>query len=153
MILSYLGPGDFFGELTLLDGKPRSATATAVEYTETLALERRDFLDFLKWHPDLAIHIFAVLAQRLRDLNSQFESIIFFDPPTRLAQTLVKLVDTCSNETPEGWEISSPVTRAELARMTGVTTTVVRRLLRDFQAAGVLSAKNQRYIIRKPEEL
>ncbi|MDY6893567.1 MAG: protein kinase [Chloroflexota bacterium] len=152
-ILSYLGPGDFFGELTLLDEKPRSATATAVEYTETLALERADFLAFLKWHPDLAIHIFAVLAQRLRDLNSQLESIIFFDPPARLAKTLVKLVDTCSNKTPEGWEISSPVTRSELARMTGVSTSVVRRLLSDFQAAGVLSFQNQRYIIYKPEEL
>jgi len=118
-----------------------------------LALERRDFLDFLKWHPDVAIRILAVLAQRLRNLNSQLENIIFSDPPARLAETLLKLVETYSRETPEGWEISFPVTLAELSRMAGVPTRTVRRLLRDFQAAGVMSTKNRRFIIHRPGKL
>ena len=118
-----------------------------------LALERGDFLDFLKWHPDVAIRILAVLAQRLRNLNSQLENIIFSDPPARLAETLLKLVETYSRETPEGWEISFPVTLAELARMAGVPTRTVRRLLRDFQAAGVMSTKNRRFIIHRSEKL
>ena len=153
VILAYLGSGDFFGELALLDENPRSATATAKEPTETLALERGDFLDFLKWHPDVAIHILAVLAQRLRNLNSQLESIILSDPPAQLAETLLKLLEISSAERPEGWEISFPVTLAELSRMAGVSTKIVRRLLRDFQAAGILSINNRRYTIYKLEEL
>ena len=153
VILAYLGPGDFFGELALLDENPRSATATAVENTETMALERGDFLDFLKWNPDAAIRILAVLSQRLRNLNSQLENIIFSNPAARLAETLLKLLDTYGSETPEGREISLPMTPTELAGMAGMTTRTIRRLLRDLQTAGVLSTKNRRYIIHKPEEL
>jgi KaiC/GvpD/RAD55 family RecA-like ATPase len=76
VLLAHLGPGDFFGELALLDEKPRSATATAIESTETLALERKDFLDFLKWFPDVAICMLSVLAQRIRNLDSHLANII-----------------------------------------------------------------------------
>jgi len=153
VVLVYLGPGYFFGELALLDENPRSATATAIEATETLALERRDFLDFLKWCPDMAIRILAVLAQRLRNLNSQLESIILLNPPARLAKTLLKLAETHGSETHEGLEISVPMALGELAGMAGVTTRTVRRLLHDLEVAGVISTKNRRYIVHRPEEL
>ena len=152
--LAYIGPGDFFGEMSLLDEKPRSATVTAVEDTETLTLERDEFLDFLKWYPDAAICIFGVLTQRLRDLNFHLENIIFYNPPTRLAKTFLNLMKTHGKETPEGWEISIPLTMPELAGMVGVSTPKIRQLLRDLQASsGVVSGKNRRYIILKPEEL
>ena len=153
VFLAYLGPGDFFGELALLDENPRSATATAVEPTETLALERGDFLDFLRWQPDVAIRMLGVLAQRIRNLNSQLENIISFKPQARLAQTLLNLVKTHGSETPQGWEISIPLTLAGLAGMVGANQAAIRRLLRDFQAAGIVSIKNQRYVIHKPREL
>jgi CRP-like cAMP-binding protein len=153
VFLAYLGPGDFFGELALLDESPRSATATAVERTETLALERGDFLQFLKRYPDVAIRMLSVLAQRLRNLNSQLESIISYKPQARLAQTLLKLVKTHGNETPEGWELSIPMNMSGLAGMVGASAATIRRLLRDFQVAGIVSIKNQRCIIHKPEEL
>ncbi len=153
VVLAYLGPGQFFGELALLDESPRSATVTAVEATETLALERADFLDFLKWYPDAAIRILAVLSQRLRHLNSQLEDIIFSNPQARLAKTLLKLGDSCGKETPEGREISVPLTLADLAGMAGVSIAATRRLLRNFQAAGVASARNRCYIIHNLGEL
>ena len=153
VFLAYLGPGDFFGELALLDERPRSATATAENSTETLALEREDFLDFVKLYPDVAVSILAVLAQRIRNLNSQLESVILFKPQARLAQTLLKLVSTHGSEIPAGWQISIPLTQPELAEMVRVTTGTIRRLLRDFREAGIVSIENQRYLIHKPEEL
>jgi CRP-like cAMP-binding protein/KaiC/GvpD/RAD55 family RecA-like ATPase len=153
VLLAHLGPGDFFGELALLDEKPRSATATAKDSTETLALEREDFLDFVKWYPDVAISILAVLAQRIRNLNSQLESVILFKPQARLAQTLLKLLSSHGSEIPGGLKISIPLTQSELAEMVRVTTGTIRRLLRDFREAGIVSIENQRYLIHKPEEL
>jgi CRP-like cAMP-binding protein/KaiC/GvpD/RAD55 family RecA-like ATPase len=153
VFLANLGPGDFFGELALLDKSPRSATATARDSTETLALEREDFLDFVKCYPDVAVSILAVLAQRIRNLNYQLESLILFKPQARLAQALLKLVSNHGSEIREGWEVSILLTQAELAEMVRVTTGTIRRLLRDFRDAGILSIENQRYVIHKPEEL
>ncbi|MDY7019721.1 MAG: cyclic nucleotide-binding domain-containing protein [Chloroflexota bacterium] len=153
VFLAYLGSGDFFGELALLDEHPRSATATAIEPTETLALERGDFLDFLKCYPDVAVCMLSVLAQRIRNLNSQLENIIIFEPKARLAETLMKLVDIHGSETWEGWEITVPLTLAGLAGMVGASAATIGLLLRDFQAAGIVTVKKQHYIIHKPEEL
>lgn len=153
VFLAHLGPGDFFGELALLDDRPRSATATARDSTETLALEREDFLDFVKWYPDVAVSILAVLAQRIRNLNSQLEDIILLKPQARLAQTLLKLVNSHGAETPGGWKISIPLTHSELAQMVRVTPSTVRRLLRDFREAGIVSIEDRHYLVHKPEEL
>ncbi len=137
----------------LLDEKPRSATATAVEPTETLALERDDFLDFLKWYPDAVTCIFSVLTQRLRDLNFHLESIILHNPQRRLAETLVNLMQTHGSETPDGWQLSLLLTVPELAGMAGISPPRTRQLLRNCQTSGIVSAKNRRYTIHKPEEL
>jgi CRP-like cAMP-binding protein/KaiC/GvpD/RAD55 family RecA-like ATPase len=153
VFLANLGPGDFFGELALLDERPRSATATARDSTETLALEREDFLDFIKLYPDVAVGILAVLAQRVRNLNSQLRSVILFKPQARLAQTLLELVSTHGSEIPGGWKISIPLTHSELAEIVRVTTGTIRRLLRDFREAGIINIENERYVIYKPEEL
>jgi CRP-like cAMP-binding protein/KaiC/GvpD/RAD55 family RecA-like ATPase len=153
VFLTDLGPGDFFGELALLDERPRSATAKAKDTTETLALEREDFLDFVKLYPDVAVSILAALAQRIRNLNSQLKSVILFKPQARLAQTLLRLVSTHGSEIPEGWQISIPLTQPELAEMVRVSRGTIRRLLRDFREAGIVSIEDQRYLIHKPEEL
>ncbi len=153
MLLAYLRSGDFFGELALLSEGPRSATATAVEPTETLTLERRDFLSFLRCYPDVAISMLGVLAQRLRNANSQLERVVLLKPRARVAETLLGLMNTHGEETPEGWEISIPLTLAGLAEMIGANTATVRRLLRDLQTSGIVSTRKQRYVIHQPEEL
>ena len=153
VFLAHLGPGDFFGELALLDNRPRSATATATESTETLALERGDFLGFVKLYPDVAVAILAVLAERIRNLNYQLESVVLFKPEARLAQTLLNLVAAQGSETPEGWKISIPFTQFELAEIARVAPGTIRRLLSDFRKAGIVSLEDQHYLIHKPEEL
>jgi CRP-like cAMP-binding protein/KaiC/GvpD/RAD55 family RecA-like ATPase len=153
VFLAHLEPGDFFGELALLDERSRSATATARDYTETLALERQDFLDFVKLYPDVAVGMLAVLAQRIRNLDSQLQSVILFKPQARLAQALLELLSTHGSQISEGWQISIPLTNSELAEMVRVTTGTIGRLLRDFRGAGILSVENKRYVVHKPEEL
>ena len=153
VLLAHLDPGDFFGEFALLDDKPRSATATAIEPTETLALERDDFLAFLKEYPEVAICMLGVLAQRIRNLDSQLESIINVKPHVRLAQTLLKLMKNHGRKTSQGEEISIPLTLSGLAGMVGLDTATIKRLLREFQDDGIISTKAQQYIIHKPEEL
>ena len=153
MFLAYLEPSDFFGEMALLDESPRSATAIAIELTETLALERKDFLDFLKCHPDMAISMLNVLAKRLRDLNSRLQNIILLKPQTRLARTLLKLIQSHGKKTTEGWEISIPLTLTGLTETIGANTATIRRLLRELQTAGIISVSDQHYVIHSLEEL
>jgi CRP-like cAMP-binding protein len=153
VLLAYLGPGDFFGEFALLDENPRSATATALESTETFALERKDFLDFLKLCPEVAICMLGVLAQRIRHLNSHIVNIICVKPHVRLAQILLKLKETHSSETPQGWKITIPLTLSGLAGMVGVSTATLKRLLRNFQSAGIISTEANHFVIHKSKEL
>jgi CRP-like cAMP-binding protein len=101
----------------------------------------------------VAVNIMAVLAQRIRNLNSQLKSVILFKPQARLAQTLLKLMSTHGSEVQEGWQISIPLTQPELAEMVRVSTGTISRLLRDFREAGIVSMEGQRYLIHKPEEL
>ncbi len=153
IVLALLGSGDFFGELALLDESPRSATVTATEGTRTLALERQDFLDFLTWHPGVAIRILAALAQRVRVLNTQLEGILCSSPQTRVAESLLKLVDNFGSERKDGWDITGQATPASLAHMSGSTIQTVNKLLRGFHQAGILSRKQRRLIVHRPDEL
>ena len=77
--------GDCFGEMALLDGSNRSATATAVDATETMVLFRQDFLDFLAENPELAADVNTLLVQRLRNVNQMLGDMVFLDVPTRVA--------------------------------------------------------------------
>ena len=78
--------GDCFGEMALLDGSNRSATATAVGAAETMVLFRQDFLDFLGENPELAADVSTLLVQRLRNVNQMLGDMVFLDVPTRVAK-------------------------------------------------------------------
>ena len=84
-ILAILTDSDFFGELSILDGKPRSATATAMEATSAYALDRSDFLDVVRAHPEMAVEILSALSQRLRRTDILLQDAFFLDMPGRLA--------------------------------------------------------------------
>ena len=75
VVLAVMGPGEVFGEVTLLDGAPRSATVTALEPVDLLLLERRDCLDFLRANPEISVRIIQVLAQRVRHLSQRSEDV------------------------------------------------------------------------------
>jgi CRP/FNR family cyclic AMP-dependent transcriptional regulator len=128
-IIATLRPNDFFGELAILDGAPRSATATALEPTETLSLPRDAFLRILGEDPHLSQALLAGLATELRRLTGHVEELHFLDLAGRLATRLGRLArDNHPNATGRV-ELDWPYTQSDLASMIGATRQSVNKLL------------------------
>lgn len=152
-ILAILTDGEFFGELSILDGKPRSASATAMEATQALTLNRNDFLDVLRAEPELAIEILAALSNRLRRTDLLLEDAFFLDLPTRLAKQLLELAEKHGLETDSSVEIALRLTQQDLANTVGASRESVNRLLGQFQDQGLISIAKQHIHILRPSEL
>jgi CRP-like cAMP-binding protein len=150
-VLNLLGPGDFFGELALLDGEPRSADAVAQEPCQLLLLQRDDFMHFLEARPHVAIKLLATVSRRLRHTTQQAEDIIFFDLPARLARVLLELAEADSAE--GEWVIASRPTQAELAEMVGATRESVNKWLGAYEEQGLIRRERNQLIILQPEAL
>ncbi len=137
-IIATVRTGDFFGELSVLDTAPRSATATAVEPTETLSLHRDPFLDELGRNAALRDALLHSLAGELRRLTGHVEELHFLDLAGRLASRLVRLAqesDPPPHRTAEGLTEATldwPFTQSELAAMIGGTRQSVNRLLAEL---------------------
>jgi CRP-like cAMP-binding protein len=147
IILADLPAGELFGEIALLDGKPRSASATALTKCELLVLERRDFLSFLERSPAARLNLMQLLCERIRRSDERMAEIAFFDLPARLAKALLRY--TAQGHGPPKLSLS----QRELAEMAGATRENVNRCLRDWQRRGILQLKNRWTIILKPEAL
>lgn len=135
-VLAILGAGDFFGELALLDDGPRSATAEAIEPTETMTLHREEFIRFLNHNPAFAYHVMNTLARRIRNLNDQISDIFFLDLNGRLARALLNLAEQHGRPTSGGGIlIDMPLTQTDLAEMTGATRVSINKTLGRFRRA------------------
>jgi CRP/FNR family cyclic AMP-dependent transcriptional regulator len=146
-IIATLRAGDFFGELALLDDEPRSATATAVEPTETLSLPRAVFRELLDAHPELRDALFAALTQLLRRLTHHVEELHFLDLAGRLAARLAQLARQTGAD-PEGpIELDWPYTQSDLAAMIGGTRQSVNRLLAELIADGLVRLETDRLVV------
>ena len=88
-LLSILGPGEMFGELSLFDPGPRTSTATAVTDAKLLSLSHAKLIPWLKGNPDVSLHLLARLAQRLRRTNEAVGDLVFSDVPGRVAKALI----------------------------------------------------------------
>ena len=145
LILTILGPGDFFGELALLDGEPRSADAVAKEDTALLVLERDDFLAFLDRAPAVATKLLAALSRRLRRTDQLVQDAAFLDVPARLARALLQL-----SESPEA---ATGLTQSELAAMVGASRESVNRWLQFYRRRGLIESASGSIRVLQPEEL
>src|ERR1700704_3931845 len=125
-LVSIMRPGDFFGELALFDGSPRSASATALEDTRAALLARDDFLVFLEAHPAAVRVVLDALAKTIRRLSDRVEDLIFLDVPSRVAKYLLDLV----RSTGDGNELT--LTQDELAAFIGASRVSVNRVLGDL---------------------
>jgi len=147
IILADLQPGELFGEIALLDGKPRSANATALTNCELMVLERRDVMPFLERNPSACIKLMEILCSRIRRSDERMSDIAFYDLPMRLAKTLL-------NYPPQGRGTKKlSLSQTELAEMAGGTRENVNRCLRAWQRQGILELKDRWIIILKPEAL
>ena len=158
-IIATVHQGDFFGELSLLDGAARSATATAVEPTETLSLPRETFLEEIGRSADLRDALLRSLAGELRRLTGHVEELHFLDITGRLASRLVHLAaesDPGPHRSENGLlevTLDWPFTQSDLAAMIGATRQSVNRLLSDFVERGLVRIERDTLVIPDLERL
>ncbi len=135
-ILATLGPGDFFGELAMLDGEPHSATVITLEPVETLVLGRVDFEVLFEREPGLWRALVASLARELRRLTGHVEAMHFLDMRERLAMQIASLAGPADAD--GGARLDRRYTQSELAGMVGGSRESVNRILAEFVARGLV---------------
>ena len=147
--LVVFGKSEYFGELALLDGQPRSADAIALEKVECLALQRKDFHNAIMKHPQIAIHAMEVLCERLRKTDQQVEDLIFLDVYGRVAKKLLELADSHGSKAPDsdGIRIEMRLTQQELASMVGASRESVNKVLGYFTEKQYISIDKHRITI------
>ena len=148
-ILATLRPGDFFGELALLDGAPRSATAIAIEPTETYILPRDRFRDLIATEPVMREALLATLAAEVRRLTHHVEELHFLDITGRLASRLARMANE-PGATPQAdgsIKLAGPLTQGDLAAMIGCTRQSVNKLLGMFTDDGLIRLERDRIVV------
>jgi CRP-like cAMP-binding protein len=153
IVLALLEPGEFFGELSLVDGLPRSATAVANEPTETLALARPAFLRALEQNSHLGQQVIHALATRLRRTDLLLGDAAFLDVASRLAKRLRDLCTTGHDKPPAGGPSVIRITQVELAAMVGATRETVNKELRALEGRGIIRLERGRIVLERPEAL
>ena len=120
-VFALFGPGEFFGEIALLDGAERTAAAVTIDPVELLVLERRDFIPFLERHPEACMRLLGVLCQRLRRTSQQLEEFMFLEGETRIAKRLVRLAESFGREVEDGIRIERRLSQQQLGDMVGMS--------------------------------
>lgn len=148
-ILATLRAGDFFGELALLDGAPRSATAVAIEPTETYVLSRDGFRDLIATQSQMREALLATLAAEVRRLTNHVEELHFLDITGRLASRLVRLsAESGATRLADGGvRLAGPLTQGDLAAMIGCTRQSVNKLLGMFSDDGFIRLERDRIVV------
>src|SRR4029453_18492835 len=153
-ILATLRSGDVFGELALLDGAPRSATAVAIEASETAILPRAQFRELLATEPAIRDALLASLAAELRRLTNHVEELHFLDITGRLASRLSRIASEAGRTQSDGTiRLPSPLTQGDLAAMIGCTRQSVNKLLGMFTDDGLIRLDRDSIVAPGPDGL
>jgi CRP-like cAMP-binding protein len=144
-ILELLGPGDFFGEMSLLDNAVRSASVKSLTETRIMALSRSDFLKELRRNPDLAMAVIQELTHRVRQMDEQASSLSFQRVKERARGLLVRLArNDCAQH---GRRATPALTHQQIADMIGTSRETVTRVVKELKGSGWLSQESKRYVI------
>ena len=152
LILDILSKGNFFGEMSLLDGRPRSATVVAIEDSKLLILRRGDFVRLIESIPRIAAQVMAILASRLRKADQKIEGLALLDVTGRVAGTLQQLAREHGVSVEDGIMIQNRPTHQELANMSATTRETVSRVLKRLEQQGFISTEGKNVIILKDRE-
>jgi len=153
LVLASLGPGDFFGELALLDGGARSADAIATEASTLLLLLRDDFLRYVETHPGVAIQLLATLCGLVRQNIELLQDATFLDVPARLARMLLQLARPAHQQGDGGPPVTPRLTQTELAGLVGATRETVNKCLASFERQGLIRRDNGVIALLRPDIL
>jgi CRP-like cAMP-binding protein len=152
-LLSILGPGEMFGELSLFDPGPRTSTATAVTDAKLLSLGQEKLLPWLAENPKVSLQLLARLAQRLRRTNEAVGDLVFSDVPGRVAKALIDLGERFGKKTDEGLFVHHDLTQEELAQLVGASRETVNKALADFAGRNWLKLDGRAVLITDFERL
>jgi CRP-like cAMP-binding protein len=147
IILSVLGPGDFFGEMALLDNEPRSATAIAVEESELLILNRADFQG-VATKRSITAALIKVLTARLRRANHQISTLALLDVYGRVARVILDMAREEGKRLKDGRIAFRRATHQEIANRIGTTRETVTRMLKDLERQGLIQIEGREIIVQ-----
>jgi CRP-like cAMP-binding protein len=148
VILAVLGPGDFFGELALIDDEPRSAHVIAMEDARLLVLRRQDFQRTLEEHPRIALGLLRTLSRRLRRADDKIGALVLLDVYGRVARVLLELAAEARDGT-----ITRRLTHATLAQMIGSSRETVSRTMRELAEHGLIEVTRRGIRVADPTAL
>ncbi|MCC6444608.1 MAG: Crp/Fnr family transcriptional regulator [Armatimonadetes bacterium] len=153
IIIAYLPQGEFFGEMSLLDGEGRSADATVIEAGELLMLHRSDFIVCLSRYPQMVSHILSVLGKRIRNANAQLDSLAHHNVTARLARQIVILSQQHGVTTPEGVRIEARLTQQNLASLIGASRESVNKNMKYLRERRLITFRKGTIIVHSIKSL
>ncbi|WP_158258425.1 Crp/Fnr family transcriptional regulator [Rhodopila globiformis] len=151
--INIIPAGEVFGEIALLDARPRSADASAIEDCDLLVIERRHFLPFLAANQDLMLRMLAVLCQRLRQTSQTLGEMVMLDLPGRLARLLIRLADDHASRTPAGLRIEFKLSQRDIGTRVASSRESVNKQLQAWRDAGLVSLDHGYITLREPDQL
>jgi CRP/FNR family cyclic AMP-dependent transcriptional regulator len=151
VLLNVMEPGELFGEVALLDGSTRTASAAAMEQVALLRIHRDHFLPYVRANPDLILGMLVLLCQRLRWTSSMIEDAAFLAFPARLAKRLLALAEHYRK--PEEPEVTVPLSQHDLGNMVGAGREAINKQLALWRSAGIVDTGRGAIVIRNSEAL
>ncbi len=152
-LLAVLGPGEMFGELSLFDPGPRTATATAVTDVQIFALGHSDLTTWVSERPAVALSLLKQISSRLRRTNEVIGDLVFSDVPGRVAKALLDLSNRFGVESEDGVHVGHDLTQEELAQLVGASRETVNKALADFAGRGWIRLEARAVVLLDLERL
>ena len=153
VIIRYLGPREIAGCVAVCGGMPYPATAEAVEDTWLLGWTRPRIAELAERHPGIAMATMRIMGSRMSELQARLREMQTEQVERRIAHALGRLVVQAGRRTAEGIEIDFPISRQDLAEMTGTTLHTVSRTLSKWESEGLVAGGRQRIVILRPHAL
>jgi CRP/FNR family cyclic AMP-dependent transcriptional regulator len=144
VILSLLGPGEFFGEMGLIDDNPRSASVVALEPCELLAITRRDFKKCMAENAEMAMAVMRGLVRRLREADRKINSLALLDVYGRVARLLLDMSETVDGQK----MVTKRLPKQDIAKMIGASREMVSRVMKDLQTGGFIEMRGSTILLR-----
>jgi len=151
--LNLIDAGEVFGEIALLDGKPRSADATAIEASHLMTVDRRQFLPYLASSNNLALRVIDVLCERLRDTSETLGNFATLDLPGRLARKLLNLAEEYGTSANGRIRLNIRLSHTDLGRFVGCSRETVNKQMRAWEEEGIVGREDGRIIVGRPSVL
>jgi CRP-like cAMP-binding protein len=153
LIMNVIMPGELFGEISLIDGKPRSASAVAVGETDLLHIKRADLQSLLQKNSELCFKFMSVLCERVRWTSGLLEDASLLDLPARLAKRLLNLAEGVGEKEGDAIRIGVKLSQTDLGNMLGVTREAVNKQLREWKKDGIVDMTDGQVLIQDPKML